>query len=167
MPNCNRNTTNGAWLTSDVGVELGDFILVDLWKLRFHVSLGVNQIFLEHLLWNDIWILLVHAIVWEHVLIKVRLASFKLFGSLLLRNLLIFLIVFNLSDLWMVLHVWIDDESSQSIIIILINLVLHDGQEIKSGENWSSKVNIVIEVQSGVVISLQRVSCCNDTASCL
>ena len=167
MPNCNRNTADGAWLTPDVCVELGDFILVDLWKFRFHVSLRVNQIFLEHLLWNDIWILLVHAIVWEHVLVKVCLASFELLSSLLFWDLLIFLIVFNLSDLWMVLHVWIYDESSQSIVVILINLVLHDGQEIKSRKNWSCEINIIIEIQRGIVISLQRVSCCNDTASCL
>ena len=45
MSHRNRDTANEIGLSSDVGVELRDLVLVDLCQLGSVVSLGINQVF--------------------------------------------------------------------------------------------------------------------------
>jgi hypothetical protein len=99
------NVSDGNWDTStlirfssDVSIELSDLVLVHFCKLWLHESLGVNQVFLEHLLRNDVWVWLVHDIVRKHVLFQVVFSLFLLNISLLFWDLLILLVVLYLSN---------------------------------------------------------------------
>ena len=51
----------------------------------------------------------------------------------------------------MVLHVRVDHESSESIVIVFADFVLNDGEEVESGKNRGSQVDVVVEVQGHVV----------------
>ena len=57
------NSANSIRLASDVGVKLSDLVLVDFRKLWLDEPLGVDQVFLEKWLLNDLKMLLVHTII--------------------------------------------------------------------------------------------------------
>ena len=67
------DASNSVRLASDVGVELSDLVLVDFRELWLNKSLGVDQIFLEQRLLNDLKMLLIHSVVWQHLLCECRL----------------------------------------------------------------------------------------------
>ena len=62
---------------------------------------------------------------------------------------------------------WVDDEGGKGIIVVFINLIFHDSEKVKPGKDWCSEVDVVVEVQGGIVCSLQRICCGDDAASSL
>ena len=78
------NSANSIRLASDVSVELSDLVLVDFRKLWLDESLGIDQVFLEKWLFNDLEVLLVHTVVGQHLLCQLLLDH-----SVLLRLLIL------------------------------------------------------------------------------
>ena len=64
-----------------------------------------------------------------------------------------------------VLHVRVDHEGCQSVVVILADLVLNHCEQVESGEDRSGQVNVVVEVEGHVVGSFERVRGCDHTAS--
>ena len=77
MSHRNGNASYGVGLTSDVSVELGDFVLVDFRQLWFDESFGVDQVLLEERLLDNVEVLLVHSVVRKDHLIQSRLNTTK------------------------------------------------------------------------------------------
>ena len=67
----------------------------------------------------------------------------------------------------MVLHVRVDHESSESIVVVFADFILNDGEEVESGKNWGSQVDIVVEIEGHVVGTFQGVCGRYNTASSL
>ena len=59
----------------------------------------------------------------------------------------------------------VDHEGSQSVIVVLADLVLNHCEQVESGEDGSGQVNVVIEVEGHVIGSFERVCGCDHTAS--
>ena len=66
---------------------------------------------------------------------------------------------------WMAIHMRIDDECTQIIVYLGVRSILHNFNDVETGKNGVRKVDIVCEIECLVVLPLQRVSCCDDTAS--
>ena len=56
-------------------------------------------------------------------------------------------------------------EGGQGIINFFIDFVSDYGEDIESGEDRVSEIDIVAEVEGSVVGALQRIGCSDDTAS--
>lgn len=67
----------------------------------------------------------------------------------------------------MIFHMRVDNKSGKSVIILLLDLIPHNSEAIESGKNWIGKIDVIIEVQSDVVSSLERICRGNNTASSL
>jgi hypothetical protein len=67
----------------------------------------------------------------------------------------------------MVLHVRVDNEGGQSVINLFVHLVLDYSQNIETRQDRLGEINIVLEVKGIVVVTLNRVGSCDDTASSL
>ena len=61
----------------------------------------------------------------------------------------------------------VDDEGCEGIVSLFIDVVFDHGKKVESGEDWVREVDIIIEVECLVVVTVNRVSSCDDTASCL
>lgn len=61
----------------------------------------------------------------------------------------------------------IDNESRQCIVFFSVNIVFNDSEKVESGEDWISQVDVVVEIQRLVIVSVDRVCCCDDTAPSL
>ena len=57
----------------------------------------------------------------------------------------------------MILHVRVDDECGERIILLFIYLVLDNGEDVETRENGVRQVYVVNEVQSVVVGTFQGV----------
>lgn len=67
----------------------------------------------------------------------------------------------------MILHMRVDNESSKGIILLFVDFILNNSKNVKSGKNRVCKVYIIIEVESSIVGSFNRVSCSYHTAPSL
>ena len=91
--------------------------------------------------------LLIHSVVWQHLLCECRLNHPELVSLFVLVKAIIVLNRPQLAELgWMVLHVRVDHESSESIVVVFADFVLDDGEEVESGKNGGSQVDIVVEI---------------------
>ena len=59
-----------------------------------------------------------------------------------------------------VFHVGVDNKSGKGIVMFFINVILNDSKDVKSRKNGVSEVNIVVEAQSLVVVTLNGVGSC-------
>lgn len=71
------------------------------------------------------------------------------------------------TDFRVTLHMGIDYESGQGIVLFLIHFVLDHCQNVKSGEDGVSEINVIYEVKGTVVGALERVGSCDDGATSL
>ena len=67
----------------------------------------------------------------------------------------------------MVLHVRVNNEGGQSVINLFVHLVLDNSQNVETRQDRLGEINIVLEVKGIVVVTLDRVGSCDDTASSL
>lgn len=61
----------------------------------------------------------------------------------------------------------VDNECSKSIVLFLINFIFNDREDIESRENRVSQLNVIIEVQWGIIITLDGIGSGDNTTSCL
>ena len=142
--------------------------MINFRKLWLDEPLGIDQILLEKRLFDYVQMLLVHSVIGQHFLTELLLDHSKLSCFLVLVETIVVLDALKHTHLgWVVLHVRVDHESCKGIVIVLVNFIFHHGQEVESGQDGSCQINVVIEVQSHVVGSLQGVCSSNDTAPCL
>lgn len=128
MSYCNWDTSDNWAFSSNIRIELCNFILINHWQFWSNESSGVDKILFKHLLWNYICAinLLLHSVIWKTVGLKVVLSLLNKLLLFFWTFALIFANIHCLNNLRMVLHVWIYDKGCKSVIIVFINLVLND-----------------------------------------
>ena len=168
MSDSDGDSTNSVRLSSDISIELSNLVLVNLRQLWFDESLGINEILLEQRLLDYVEVLLVHPVVGQHLLGQLLLDGSESLRLFVLVESIIVLNAPYLADLGgVVLHVGVDHESCKCVIVVFVDLVLHNCQKVESGKDGSCQVYVVVEVEGHIVGTFQRICCCDNTASCL
>ena len=67
----------------------------------------------------------------------------------------------------MTLHVRVNDEGGQLVVLVLVHFVTDDGEQVESRQDRVSQVHIIIEVELRLVNTADRVSGCNNRAASL
>jgi len=147
------DATDDIGLASDVRVEVGHLVTVDLVQFRRAVPLGVNYVLAEELLLKR------HSRILHHCQRRI----FQHILSQMLANLLILLrlVLVDLAH-GVTLHVGVDNEGCELIIDLLFYLVTNDCEDIETRQDWVSQIHIIVEVELRLVNTANWVSCRND-----
>ena len=121
---------------SKFAIEVFNDLKIFVGKLRFALVSGIPYVVFEELVIN-LW-----------------------FGvSFLLES---FNVHFVFTIVRVILHVGIDDESTEIVVDFFINFILNYTKNIKSREDRVRKIDVLLELQLWVVSSLERIGCCDD-----
>ena len=61
----------------------------------------------------------------------------------------------------------VDYEGGKCIVSLFIDIILYNGKKIESREDWVREVNIIIKIESLVIVTVDWVCSCNNTAPSL
>ena len=125
--------------------------------------LGVNEILLEEVLGNQL-LFHFHSVVWEECFGQLGVKLLDLLRDLVSLKTFLGLLIL-LANRGVVLHVRVDDEGCKGIVIFLVDVILHDGQEVESREDWVREIDVVIEVKVLIIVTFDGVRGGDDTAS--
>lgn len=79
VPDTNLETASHLGFSPQLGVELREFVLVDLLELGLDVSSGVDQVLLQHIVRYQVFVFSVHPVVGEELLLAELVGLFLLF----------------------------------------------------------------------------------------
>ena len=125
--------------------------------------LGVNEILLEEVLGNQL-LFHFHSVVWEECFGQLGVKLLDLLRDLVSLKTFLGLLIL-LANCGVVLHVRVDDEGCKGIVIFLVDVILHDGQEVESREDWVREIDVVIEVKVLIIVTFDGVRGGDDTTS--
>lgn len=148
MTNSDRDTTDDSALATDVRIELSHLLFVDFGEAGVTVATRIDNVLAELFLLDLICLMnrqLGYVELAEEIILEplVR-ASFPFL--LLLGDDLSGAYVLILPDLGVILHVRVDDEGCECVILLLINFVLDNRENVKTRQNWLGQVHVVDEV---------------------
>lgn len=125
--------------------------------------LGVNEILLEEVLGNQL-LFHFHSVVWEECFGQLGVKLLDLLRDLVSLKTFLGLLIL-LANRGVVLHVRVDDEGCKGIVIFLVDVILHDSQEVESREDWVREIDVVIEVKVLIIVTFDGVRGGDDTTS--
>lgn len=125
--------------------------------------LGVNEILLEEVLGNQL-LFHFHSVVWEECFGQLGVKLLDLLRDLVSLKTFLGLLIL-LANRGVVFHVRVDDEGCKGIVIFLVDVILHDSQEVESREDWVREIDVVIEVKVLIIVTFDGVRGGDDTTS--